>query len=1203
MHDTDAFDPPRAMTAITQERADEKQDEVLRRLPHLTSKLADIPIDTPARPSWHVTRARVMLEAREALCRHNGGRLVGLTGESGSGKTTAASELVRSTEVRKFFADGVVWLSVNDGAKDRLPSLMMQLATRVHEHIWGGVGPRPLGSDDPVTYIKERMAKGRAGHELKCLVVADNVWEAEVMAKLRETRMWVLVTTRNENLVIGVNGENVQIDTLSEDDAVSVLREASELPTGVRLPEAARELIELCGRVAMDLAFVGRWGTVRKRKDTLGWSDAAAAIRTQLEAPQLDAASDEHEDARVKRRTAVLRAGFQFIGTEDGRLQWLYLSLGVLPDAHAFLVREAGVLLYDRQCSTEDEQAVEEVVQTLERWSILRAGDGRYRMHDAHAAFARQNLADRGDVRRPAVRRWVRYISSLDALSSMGCPTLVGLWHAVERVSGTGRLTSHPPRPYDAALAKLDDSDSVRCRNCLDVVGVFRESQQDWEGAHVVWHRLLAIEQKSLGEDHPFVVSTLRSLAECSERMGNGTEALEWRRKERKTLESARASSVVAGNVDADSLVSLATSMMHARSWRYSEIEPLFRRALEIHVDKLGGEDVRVAQTLHSLGVCNRQAGRTEEAAQLFQRSLEIREAKLGPSHVIVANTLHELGMCALEARQYSRAEYLLVRALSIKQAKLGPTDLRFAYTLHELGVCAREAGRNEEALTRMTRSLKIVESKLGTEDPAVAYALHDLGACLRQAGRPEEAEQLLQRALDIREAQLGPKDVQVAYTRHELGVCARIVGKQAEAETLLRIALEIEEATLGPDNVQVAYTLHELGVCAAEKCGDELAENLLHRALKIKEAKLGSDHVQVAYTLQSLGVWLRQAGRLEEAQQYFCRALHIAEAKLGPWSLRAAYTLHELGVCVRTAGRVRESEQLLRRALEIEEASLGKDHIQVLYTLHELGVCLARLARREEAVELLSRALELKKEKLGEGHVQVAYTRQELMRCALGTRRRDEAGRLLRGAWETQGAELEEDTAKAAGKVQELSVLVRMAGQYDKAEKSLRKVLCVKESSLEPDDVEIASTVHQLGICVWQAGRREEAEKLLRQALELRDANSGSGDAEVADVAHDLGMCILQAGRNEEAELLLARALTISEAYLGKDDVVLAYRLHDLGACALRAGRKDEAEKFLTRALEIEDFHLRPDDVQIIITQRHLDRCVVDDTLHKEIS
>lgn len=93
-------------------------------LPMPQMKLADVPNGTPAHKSWHVESHRVMETVFEALNSEGGQRLVRLVGNGGSGKTTAV-EIVRNIEVGRAFGDGIVWLTANDGAKKRLPPLML----------------------------------------------------------------------------------------------------------------------------------------------------------------------------------------------------------------------------------------------------------------------------------------------------------------------------------------------------------------------------------------------------------------------------------------------------------------------------------------------------------------------------------------------------------------------------------------------------------------------------------------------------------------------------------------------------------------------------------------------------------------------------------------------------------------------------------------------------------------------------------------------------------------------------------------------------------------------------------------------------------------------------------------------------------------------------------------------------------------------
>ena len=70
-------------------------------------------------------------------------------------------------------------------------------------------------------------------------MVADYVWEEDVVSRLLETGMWILLSTRDKALMTTSKGTDVVVDELSKADAESVLRSAAELSPGVCLPNCA----------------------------------------------------------------------------------------------------------------------------------------------------------------------------------------------------------------------------------------------------------------------------------------------------------------------------------------------------------------------------------------------------------------------------------------------------------------------------------------------------------------------------------------------------------------------------------------------------------------------------------------------------------------------------------------------------------------------------------------------------------------------------------------------------------------------------------------------------------------------------------------------------------------------------------------------------------------------------------------------------
>ncbi|CAM9378410.1 unnamed protein product, partial [Hapterophycus canaliculatus] len=430
------------------------------------SKLAAVPKGIPIGESWHTPREGAMDRVCDILGGDGTPTLVALTGRSGSGKTTAAAAMVgergpirpragetedqartRLDRVRTLFPQGVVWLRVGkgEGNSDRLPALMRKLAKAFHEGVMKRSVRAPMLDDDGDNYVKEIVSQ----ENLRCLVVADDVWEPDVVEKLRNTGVWVLLTTRDASIV--EPHEIVVLDELTATEAEGVLRGAARLPLDERLNDDAAEILEICGHVAMDIAFVGTWSSVRTGEDGVlksrgAWADARRRIETEIQAVKGPASADGRMTDVMVSRLAVLRAGFKHLGAEHPLAQELYLALALFPDGYAFERSASAVVLNDFEVLGDHHvQVAVAAVTTLERWAVLRAdSSGLYRMHDAHADFARGALMDRGDIRKPAIRRWTSHISRPEIIVSIDLYELLGLWRALERVGGDGWWISRP---------------------------------------------------------------------------------------------------------------------------------------------------------------------------------------------------------------------------------------------------------------------------------------------------------------------------------------------------------------------------------------------------------------------------------------------------------------------------------------------------------------------------------------------------------------------------------------------------------------------------------------------------------------------------------------------------------------------------------------------------------------------------------------
>ena len=589
--------------------------------------------------------------------------MVGLAGPGGAGKSTVASMVVAREDVRASFHKGVLWLSVGQGAKDRLAELMHRLAGMVYETVMQktcrpfrkqGIDNDP---EDGVAYIREVVDESSR----RFLVVADDVWEVEVLQELKRAGLWVIYTTRDGDLL--PEAPAIRLDQILKEEAEMVLRRAADLADDADLPDAAYDLMELCEYGVMHLAFVGRW--VHGRNDRQVWQVVLDRIRNVQEGGD--------DGQHVPWRAAVLRAGLEELAYGNIQNKELYISLAVIPKGLAFPSEVAAVLLYGVECSAEDRKAVAEVVATLERFSILTLeGGGEYRVHDDHVDFIQGRFATSQDARDRVLPRWRQYMSSAHALLQFSSSWLVKTWEVLARVGDEGIAS----RPYDATLEAMDPSSTYR-PIALEAAADFLWQREDWSETFTKLSELLVL-QETMGENKLDEVYTLNWLGATADRLE-----------------------------------------------RREESETFHRRALAIQEEKLGADGPEVADTLHSIGTCASKAGKEEEAEKLFRRALNIWE-KEGVDHPDVAWTLYWLGLSAYRAGRTEEAEKFHRRALTIREEKLGADHPDVAWTLTELGVCAREAGRTEEAEKFHRRALNIWE-KLGVDDPDLAITRWEL--------------------------------------------------------------------------------------------------------------------------------------------------------------------------------------------------------------------------------------------------------------------------------------------------------------------------------------------------------------------------------------------------------------------------------------------------------------------------------------------
>jgi tetratricopeptide (TPR) repeat protein len=374
-----------------------------------------------------------------------------------------------------------------------------------------------------------------------------------------------------------------------------------------------------------------------------------------------------------------------------------------------------------------------EALADLVRYSLARreARLPGFSVHRLVQAVARRGLAAAG-LERERLEQALGWVNA----AFTGNPQDVRTWPVLD-----------PLTPHAEAVVAHADAMGITgpASQLMTQVGLLFHAKAAYARAEPLYRRALAIDEASLGKDHPIVASRLNNLA----------------------------------------------ALLRTTN-RLGEAEPLYRRALAIDEASLGKDHPTVASILNNLALLLRATNRLGEAEPLFRRALAIDEANYGTDHPAVATRLNNLAALLRDTNRLGEAEPLYRRALALGEASLGRDHPNVASLLNNLALLLHDTNRLGEAEPLLRRALAIDEVSFGKDHPTVATDLNNLAGLLRATNRLGEAEPLLRRALATVEATLGADHPDVTPKIAWLAEVVQATGRLGEAEPLKRRVLAI---------------------------------------------------------------------------------------------------------------------------------------------------------------------------------------------------------------------------------------------------------------------------------------------------------------------------------------------------------------------------------------------------------------------------
>ncbi|MCP4360981.1 MAG: tetratricopeptide repeat protein [Chloroflexi bacterium] len=469
----------------------------------------------------------------------------------------------------------------------------------------------------------------------------------------------LLITSRRDDSQWSGMARPLTLGTFTEEEAMAFWQRRLQRDPEPKLEELAAALGYLPLALEQAAAFM------LKRKKS------AAAYRKQFNERRAALWAREKAPDNYQATVATTwQINFEHAQKTTGTADLLNLCSFFAPDdiPLAALREQAGSLQPPLDAVLADEDRREDALAALSDYSLLTVANEKLTMHRLVQLVVREQM----EVEQ--AQTW------LEAALNLLTKAYNFDEHDMSTWAQCGQLLPHLTTATNLAAKWEINSEQAAYLN--NEAGRYLQQYGDYAAARPFYERALAIDEKTLGPDHPHTATSLNNLGLLLDSMGE-----------------------------------------------YGEAWPFYERALTIREKQLGTDHPDTANSLNNLGELLRMMGAYKEARPFYERALAIREKQLGPDHPDTATSLNNLGLLLQTMGEYGEARPFYERALAIWEKQLGPDHPDTATSLNNLALLSYHEGDMQEAARLMRRALAIREKALGNAHPHTQTARQSLAA------------------------------------------------------------------------------------------------------------------------------------------------------------------------------------------------------------------------------------------------------------------------------------------------------------------------------------------------------------------------------------------------------------------------------------------------------------------------------------------
>jgi tetratricopeptide (TPR) repeat protein len=698
------------------------------------------------------------LQELHAQLQHNDHlAITAISGMGGIGKTELALQYAITQLKQSHYPAGLCWLRARD------QEIATQIVTFAQAHL-DLTPPDQLEIDAQVRYCWQQWPEGEA------LIILDDVTDYKAIEPYlppSDPRFKILITTR---LKLGSSVEEFSIEELDEESAITFLESLAGYNQIQTQLEEAKALCKWVGYLPLALELLGRF-LARKPDWTIN------RLLKALDGKRLEANALIAPESGMTAKlgvAAALELSWQELNEGEQELACVLGMFAIAPIPWSLVA----------QCLSEiDSDELEETRDFLISRSLLtRIGESSYQLHQIVQEFCRIKLEERSDQGQGIKSNFCRVMVAI-ARSIDDTPT-------IDEIGQINSVIVHLEEVANQWIDSLANEDLI-----WPYIGVgrFYGGQGNYGFAEPWYRECLEITLKLLGQEHPYVASSLNDLAGLYEKQGKYEKA------EPLYIKALQMREKLLGQEHPDVASSLNNlALLYVNQERYEEAEPLYKQAIQMLQKLFGHEYPSVALSLNNLAGVYVNQERYEEAEPLYKQAIQMLQKLFGHEYPSVALSLGNLALLYANQERYEEAESLYLKSLEMSRKLLGQEHPDIAQSLNNLGLLYAKQQRYEKAEALYIEALNIYKRQLGEEHPSVAQSLNNLAALFSDLGKYKESESLYLEALNTYERLFGGKHPSVAMCQWSLGVLFQKQGRYDEGKSFYLKALKIAKAEFG---------------------------------------------------------------------------------------------------------------------------------------------------------------------------------------------------------------------------------------------------------------------------------------------------------------------------------------------------------------------------------------------------------------------